>query len=108
MELITTTSQGISASEMEQHVKKSNQDIQIMRQDMNYSITQLSTRLDQMHSDINKQNAVIVGIQREFQTSITDMTTQFTDLKNLVTSFFQSSLPASTRATMRSGEASPW
>lgn len=103
----TTTSQGISASEMEQHVKKSNQDIQIMRQYMNDSITQLSTRLDQMHSDINKQNAVIVGIQREFQTSITDMTTQFTDLKNLVTSFFQSSLPASTRTTMRSGEASP-
>lgn len=87
---------------MEEQVQRSSQYIQQLRQEMHQSSTQLSARLDQMHADMNKQNAVIVGIQREFQTSMTDMTAQFTELKTLVTSFLHSSLPASTRVTINS------
>jgi hypothetical protein len=100
------TSQGSSVADLEKQVTQSSQDIQLLRQDMHQTVAQLSTRLDQMHSDMCKQNSVIVGIQRDFQMTITDMTSQFKELKNLVASLIQHSPPASTRDIMHSGELS--
>jgi hypothetical protein len=98
--------QGFSEADLEKQVTQSSQDIQLLRQDMHQTVAQLSTRLDQMHSDMCKQNSVIVGIQRDFQMTITDMTSQFKELKNLVALLIQHSPPASTRDTMHSGELS--
>ncbi len=100
------TLQGFIVADLEKQITQSSQDIQLLCQDMHQTVAQLSACLDQMHSDMCKQNSVIVGIQRDFQMTITDMTSQFKELKNVMASLIQPSPPASTRDTMHSGELS--
>jgi uncharacterized protein (DUF111 family) len=92
-------STGIPTEELERKIEQSNSEVLQLRQEMQQTADNIATRVDIIQQDIKKQNACIFLIQKEFQTSMSAMSNQFTELRNLVQSILPSP-SASTRMTM--------
>ncbi len=88
---------------MEAIVQESNQAVQEIRQEMHESVQVLSTHVEKFHLDINKQNGVIVGIQKEVQATVNDLSAQCRELKELVMNLLPSQV--STRREAPAGQS---
>jgi hypothetical protein len=95
---IGINSKGGTVEEMEKLVQGSNNSVSQIRDEMRASVATLTSRVDKVHLDLQKQNGVIVGIQFEAQHTVNDLATQFKDLQELVVSLMLPST-SSTRTT---------
>jgi hypothetical protein len=66
---------GVSTEDMERLVTQSHAEISQVRSEVQESVKSLTSQVDKLHMDINKQNCVIVGIQREVQATVNDLLT---------------------------------
>jgi hypothetical protein len=70
---VDSTSQGISAEEMENIVTKSNDNISQVRQEMRDSVTQLASKVETINISVAKQNTVVAGLQLTLESTVTDL-----------------------------------
>jgi len=70
---VDSTSQGISAEEMENIVNKSNDNISQVWQEMRDSVTQLASKVETINISVAKQNTVVAGLQLTMESTVTDL-----------------------------------
>ncbi len=94
----------MSTEDKECLVTQSHAEISQVRSEMQESVKSLTSKVDKVYMDIHKQNCVIVGIQREVQATVNDLSTQFHELKQLVLSLLSPSVSTRQQAL---GEQQP-
>lgn len=73
VEVVDDSSPRISVEEMEKIVQQSNKNISQVQQEMRDSVAQLATSVDHNNIAMKKQNAVVVGLQKTMEATVTDL-----------------------------------
>jgi hypothetical protein len=71
---------GVKIDVLEEQIKSSSHDIKLLKEQIDSTTASLNTRMDTLATTIDKQNAIILAMQRDFQATMQDITKQLTRL----------------------------
>lgn len=66
----------VRIEELEHQFQISTKEIHDLREHLDQQVSSIATRVDNLAADINKQNAIILAMQREFTTAMKDFSTR--------------------------------
>jgi hypothetical protein len=108
----TTANSSLNIDELESRMAKSTKEIQEVRDQLSLSVHNITARVDtlsddikqhteQMSSEINRQNIIILGMQQQFKESMLDFSTKLQDLYNRPHNQLQPITPTTTTSEQR-------
>jgi hypothetical protein len=79
-----TSISGITIKELDARMKQSHDEVISIRDGLNTSITSLSTRLDSISSNMDRQNSIILGMEGQFKETLADFSNKIKELYELM------------------------
>jgi hypothetical protein len=78
------SSTGITIEELDERMKKSHEEVISIRDGLNSSITNLSSRLENMSNNMDLQNSIILGMEGQFRDTFSAFSDKIKELHDLI------------------------
>jgi hypothetical protein len=96
----------VNIEELENQVKLSSQEVKVVRQQLEETFQALSSRVDDIAMSINRQNVIILSMQKEFQMTMSEFSERLQLLYTTSNAHSNITPPTTTSAPRRWGEQS--
>jgi predicted nucleic acid-binding Zn-ribbon protein len=88
------SSTGITIEELDERMKKSHEEVISIRDGLNSSITNLSSRLENMSNNMDRQNSIILGMEGQFRDTFSAFSDKIKELHDLIRQTSTSNTPS--------------